>query len=90
MLAGPQWANYMLEVAGLYPAEAFPPPPESMTKNARAEPDRKDTARKGHWRKGVWPTGFCSGTERHGAPADRSDTHPDELRAPLPLVNLKT
>jgi membrane carboxypeptidase/penicillin-binding protein len=32
MLAGPQWANYMLEVAGLYPAEAFPPPPESMTK----------------------------------------------------------
>ncbi|MET3950385.1 transglycosylase domain-containing protein [Arthrobacter sp. UYEF36] len=32
MLAGPQWANYMLEVAGLYSAEAFPPPPESMTK----------------------------------------------------------
>ncbi len=32
MLAGPQWANYMLEVAGLYPAEAFPPPPESMTR----------------------------------------------------------
>ncbi|WP_307465531.1 transglycosylase domain-containing protein [Pseudarthrobacter oxydans] len=32
MLAGPQWANYMLEVAGLYPTEAFPPPPESMTK----------------------------------------------------------
>ncbi|MDN4645277.1 transglycosylase domain-containing protein [Arthrobacter sp. PsM3] len=32
MLAGPQWANYMLEVAGLYPAGAFPPPPESMTK----------------------------------------------------------
>ena len=32
MLAGPQWANYMLEVGGLYPAEAFPPPPESMTK----------------------------------------------------------
>ena len=32
MLAGPQWANYMLEVAGLYPAEAFPPPPESVTK----------------------------------------------------------
>lgn len=32
MLAGPQWANYMLEVAGLYPAAPFPPPPASMTK----------------------------------------------------------
>ncbi|MDR7081006.1 membrane peptidoglycan carboxypeptidase [Arthrobacter ginsengisoli] len=32
MLAGPQWANYMLEVAGLYPAAEFPPPPESMTR----------------------------------------------------------
>ena len=32
MLAGPQWANYMLQVAGLYPAASFPPPPESMTK----------------------------------------------------------
>ena len=32
MLAGPQWANYMLEVAGLYPAAPFAPPPESMTK----------------------------------------------------------
>ncbi|MCU1547747.1 MAG: glycosyl transferase, family 51 [Arthrobacter sp.] len=32
MLAGPQWANYMLQVAGLYPAAAFPPPPEAMTK----------------------------------------------------------
>jgi membrane peptidoglycan carboxypeptidase len=32
MLAGPQWANYMLQVAGLYPAAAFLPPPESMTK----------------------------------------------------------
>ena len=31
MLAGPQWANYMLQVAGLYPAAAFAPPPESMT-----------------------------------------------------------
>lgn len=31
MLAGPQWANYMLQVAGLYPAAAFPPPPASMT-----------------------------------------------------------
>src|SRR6478736_1776945 len=32
MLAGPQWANYMLQVAGLYPAAPFPPPPASMTK----------------------------------------------------------
>ncbi|MET3811792.1 membrane peptidoglycan carboxypeptidase [Arthrobacter sp. UYEF3] len=32
MLAGPQWANYMLEVTGLYPAAPFPSPPVSMTK----------------------------------------------------------
>lgn len=32
MLAGPQWANYMLAVGGLYPAEPFAAPPESMTK----------------------------------------------------------
>lgn len=32
MLAGPQWANYMLEVGRIYPAEPFAPPPESMTK----------------------------------------------------------
>jgi membrane peptidoglycan carboxypeptidase len=31
MLAGPQWANYMLQVAGLYPAAAFPPPPPGMS-----------------------------------------------------------
>lgn len=31
MLAGPQWANYMMEVAVLYPAEPFPPPPPSMS-----------------------------------------------------------
>ncbi|WP_307052043.1 transglycosylase domain-containing protein [Arthrobacter oryzae] len=31
MLAGPQWANYMMAVAGLYPADAFPPPPPSMS-----------------------------------------------------------
>ncbi|KIS25897.1 glycosyl transferase [Arthrobacter sp. SPG23] len=30
MLAGPQWANYMMQVAGLYPAEPFPAPPPSM------------------------------------------------------------
>ncbi|MCB5292035.1 transglycosylase domain-containing protein [Arthrobacter sp. SO3] len=38
MLAGPQWANYMLEVAGLYPAAPFAPPPESMTKPAPPAP----------------------------------------------------
>jgi membrane peptidoglycan carboxypeptidase len=32
MLAGPQWANYMLQVAGYYPAAAFPKPPESITR----------------------------------------------------------
>jgi membrane peptidoglycan carboxypeptidase len=32
MLAGPQWATYMQQVAGLYPAASFPPPPESMTR----------------------------------------------------------
>ena len=32
MLAGPQWANYMQQVVGLYAVAAFPPPPESMTK----------------------------------------------------------
>ncbi|HSN37737.1 MAG TPA: transglycosylase domain-containing protein [Arthrobacter sp.] len=31
MLAGPQWANYMIEVAGLYPAAEFAGPPGSMT-----------------------------------------------------------
>jgi membrane peptidoglycan carboxypeptidase len=31
MLAGPQWANYMVQVAGLYPAAAFPAPPKTMT-----------------------------------------------------------
>lgn len=30
MLAGPQWANYMVQVAPLYPAAPFPPPPPSM------------------------------------------------------------
>ena len=47
MLAGPQWANYMLEVARLYPAEAFPAPPESMTKKPdQKKSDRRDTDRK--------------------------------------------
>ncbi|MFF1884092.1 transglycosylase domain-containing protein [Pseudarthrobacter sp. NPDC058196] len=31
MIAGPQWANYMLKVAALYPAAPFAPPPASMT-----------------------------------------------------------
>ncbi|MDQ0676996.1 membrane peptidoglycan carboxypeptidase [Arthrobacter pascens] len=30
MVAGPQWANYMQQVARLYPADPFPPPPPSM------------------------------------------------------------
>jgi membrane carboxypeptidase/penicillin-binding protein len=32
MIAGPQWANYMAQVARRYPAAAFPAPPESMTR----------------------------------------------------------
>jgi membrane peptidoglycan carboxypeptidase len=30
MIAGPQWANYMLKVARMYPAEAFPKPPAAI------------------------------------------------------------
>ncbi|MBT2249182.1 transglycosylase domain-containing protein [Arthrobacter sp. BHU FT2] len=30
MIAGPQWANYMVKVAPLYPAAPFPGPPASM------------------------------------------------------------
>jgi membrane peptidoglycan carboxypeptidase len=30
MIAGPQWANYMVNVAKLYPADPFPGPPPSM------------------------------------------------------------
>ncbi|WP_230119506.1 transglycosylase domain-containing protein [Arthrobacter sp. Bi83] len=30
MIAGPQWANYMLKVAKMYPAAAFPKPPASI------------------------------------------------------------
>ncbi|WP_395400620.1 transglycosylase domain-containing protein [Arthrobacter sp. UC242_113] len=30
MIAGPQWANYMLKVAPMYPAKPFPKPPASM------------------------------------------------------------
>jgi membrane peptidoglycan carboxypeptidase len=31
MIAGPQWANYMVNVAPLYPAAAFPGPPPTMS-----------------------------------------------------------
>jgi membrane peptidoglycan carboxypeptidase len=30
MIAGPQWGNYMLRVARLYPAKAFPKPPAAI------------------------------------------------------------
>ena len=33
MIAGPQWAKYMSEVAPLYPAAGFPSPPTSMYQN---------------------------------------------------------
>jgi membrane peptidoglycan carboxypeptidase len=48
MLAGPQWANYMLEVAELYPTNPFPPPPESMTKKSSESASKKssDSARR--------------------------------------------
>ncbi|MCA4135698.1 transglycosylase domain-containing protein [Arthrobacter sp. M4] len=38
MLAGPQWANYMLKVAPLYPAAAFPGPPPSMSQSPPPTP----------------------------------------------------
>ncbi|APX01655.1 transglycosylase domain-containing protein [Arthrobacter sp. QXT-31] len=38
MIAGPQWANYMLQVARLYPAEAFPKPPASIVSKPAAKP----------------------------------------------------
>jgi membrane peptidoglycan carboxypeptidase len=38
MIAGPQWANYMLKVAGLYPAAAFPKPPASMVRKPSPAP----------------------------------------------------
>ncbi|MBT2512557.1 transglycosylase domain-containing protein [Arthrobacter sp. ISL-30] len=33
MIAGPQWANYMTQVAPLYPTAPFPGPPPSMRQN---------------------------------------------------------
>ena len=38
MLAGPQWANYMLQAAGHYPAAPFPEPPASMTRQQLPPP----------------------------------------------------
>ncbi|WP_144670617.1 transglycosylase domain-containing protein [Arthrobacter sp. U41] len=38
MLAGPQWANYMLQAAGSYPAAPFPAPPASMTRQQVPSP----------------------------------------------------
>jgi membrane peptidoglycan carboxypeptidase len=38
MIAGPQWANYMLQVARLYPAAAFPKPPASIVSKPAAKP----------------------------------------------------
>lgn len=40
MLAGPQWANYMTQVGGLYPATAFPAPPASMAGTPTPSPTR--------------------------------------------------
>jgi membrane peptidoglycan carboxypeptidase len=34
MLAGPQWAKYMMQAAGHYPAARFAPPPKTMTKES--------------------------------------------------------
>lgn len=38
MLAGPQWANYMLAVAPLYRADPFPAPPSSMVQAPAPQP----------------------------------------------------
>ncbi|AXJ08571.1 transglycosylase domain-containing protein [Arthrobacter sp. PM3] len=38
MLAGPQWANYMMDAAGLYPAAPFPAPPEPKSKQPTPTP----------------------------------------------------
>ncbi len=40
MLAGPQWANYMTQVGGLYPAAAFPAPPASIAGTPTPTPSR--------------------------------------------------
>ncbi len=38
MIAGPQWVNYMLQVARLYPADPFPPPPAAMVAPPKPTP----------------------------------------------------
>jgi membrane peptidoglycan carboxypeptidase len=38
MLAGPQWANYMMDAAGLYPAAPFPAPPDTKAKQPSPSP----------------------------------------------------
>ena len=53
MLAGPQWANYMMQVAGYYPAASFPKPPASMTKT---RPQPSGTGYSSRWRYTTrWP-----------------------------------
>lgn len=38
MIAGPQWANYMLQVAQLYPAAPFPRPPAAIVTKPAPKP----------------------------------------------------
>ncbi|MBE4718751.1 transglycosylase domain-containing protein [Pseudarthrobacter sp. AB1] len=38
MIAGPQWVNYMLQAAPLYPANPFPAPPASMVAPPKPTP----------------------------------------------------
>ncbi|MBT2553162.1 transglycosylase domain-containing protein [Arthrobacter sp. ISL-5] len=38
MIAGPQWANYMVQVARLYPAAAFPKPPAAIVAKPKPKP----------------------------------------------------
>ncbi|WP_083292347.1 transglycosylase domain-containing protein [Arthrobacter sp. SW1] len=38
MIAGPQWANYMVQVVRLYPGGEFPDPPESMMRGPGPRP----------------------------------------------------
>ncbi|WP_120522407.1 transglycosylase domain-containing protein [Arthrobacter celericrescens] len=40
MIAGPQWANYMVNVVKLYPGGAFPNPPESMMRGPGPRPSK--------------------------------------------------
>ena len=45
MIAGPQWANYMLKVARLYPAAAFPKPPAAIVASRRQQSRRPSRLR---------------------------------------------